>query len=78
MGVGRQNVEAIEAGVDTAMDQTKEAVPQLGNQVQEAVDHTVNRLEWSWEKQRPKIEAYMATHPWVVLGGLVLAGYLIG
>lgn len=71
--VVEHNVATLEAGVDTAMQHTKEAIRQLGDKAEEAVDHAFNHLE----QQRPKIEQYIAAHPWLILGGLVVAGYLI-
>jgi ElaB/YqjD/DUF883 family membrane-anchored ribosome-binding protein len=74
------NLNTIEAGVDkaldTAMDGTKEAVHELRTSAQQVTDQAFNRVMEAWQSKRPRIEAYMAEHPWLVLGGLFLIGYL--
>ena len=74
------NFNTIEAGVDraldTAMDGTKDAVHELRSSAQQVTDQAFNRVRESWENTRPRIEAYMASHQWLVLGGLFLLGYL--
>src|SRR5688572_16572427 len=74
------NLNTIEAGVDTALDtamgSTKEAVYELRSTPQQVTDQAFNRLTESWENKRPRIEAYMTSHPWLVLGGLFVLGYL--
>lgn len=79
-GIGSQYFDPVEAGVDTAIDSTEDVVHELRGNAEKIVDHTMNRildrLMSSWERQRPRIEEYMASHPWMVLGGLLLLGYL--
>jgi hypothetical protein len=72
-GLVTQNLEAVEVGVDTAIE---DVVHEVRHEAQEAVDYALNRVKGTWEQQRPKIEEYMASHPWIVLGGLLLIGYL--
>lgn len=68
-----QKLAAVEANVDTAI---QDVVHEMRSEAQDVVDQALNRLQATWERQRPKIEGYVAAHPWIVLGGLVLAGYL--
>ena len=79
-GVGSQYFDPVEAGVDTPIGSTEDVVHELRSNAEKIVDHTMNRvldrLMSSWELQRPRIEEYMASHPWMVLSGLLLLGYL--
>ena len=76
-----RNREIMEEGVDAAMQHTKEAIREVSHKAQDTIDQTVDRtvkrLEWSWEQQLQRIEEYLHAHPWIVLGGLMLAGYFI-
>jgi ElaB/YqjD/DUF883 family membrane-anchored ribosome-binding protein len=72
-GVVAQNLSMVEAGVDTAI---QEAVHEVRSEAQQVVDRTLNRVKGTLEQQRPKIEEYMASHPWIVMGTLLLIGYL--
>jgi ElaB/YqjD/DUF883 family membrane-anchored ribosome-binding protein len=74
--VMNQNLDRVESGVDTAIDSTKEAVHELRNEAEEVVDRTLNRVKGAWEGRRPSVEQYMDSHPWVVIGGLLLLAYL--
>jgi len=71
-----QNLDKVEAGVDTAIDSTKQAVHALRSEAQEVVDRTLNRVKGAWEGRRPSVEQYMDSHPWVVIGGLLIVAYL--
>jgi hypothetical protein len=71
-GVVTHNLDSMESKVDTAI---KDAVHEVRSEAEQVVDHTLNRFKGTWEQQRPKIEEFMALHPWMVLGGLVLLGY---
>ena len=67
-----QNLDSVEARVDTVI---KDAIHEVRSEAEEVVDNTLNRFKGTWEQQRPKIEDFMASHPWMVLGGLLLLGY---
>lgn len=71
-GLVAHNLEAVEAGVDTIIE---EVVHEVRSQAQEAVAYALNRVKGTWDQQRPTIEEYMASHPWIVLGSLLLIGY---
>jgi hypothetical protein len=73
-GAVTQNLDAVEETVDTAI---ADAVHEVRSGAQEVVDQTLNRVRGRWEEQRPKVEEYMASHPWMVLGGLLVVGYLL-
>lgn len=73
-GLVAHNLEAVEAGVDTAIEGVVHGVR---SEAEEAVEFALNRVKGTWEHQRPKIEEYMASHPWIVLGSLLVIGYLL-
>ena len=74
--VVRQNLDVVESGVDTAIDGAKQVVHELRGKAQEVTDAMLDRVNRSWQDQRPRIEAYMDAHPWVVFAGLVLLAYV--
>jgi CHASE3 domain sensor protein len=76
-GVVDHNLEAVESGVDTAIDGAKGIVHEFRGKVQDLADELLDRVNQSWEEQRPRVEAYMNAHPWVVFGGLILLAYLV-
>ena len=71
-----QNLDAVETGIDSAIDGAKQVVHEFRGKAQEIADAMLDRVNRSWEEQRPRMEAYMNAHPWLVLGGLVLLAYL--
>jgi CHASE3 domain sensor protein len=75
-GVVNQNLDAVESGVDTAIDGAKDAVHEFRGKAQDMADAILDRVNRSWQQQRPRIEAYMNAHPWVVFGGLILLAYV--
>ena len=72
-----ENLNAVESGVDTAIDGTKDVVREFRGKAQEVTDAMLDRVNRSWQQQRPRIEAYMNAHPWVVFGGLILLAYFL-
>jgi hypothetical protein len=75
-GVVTHNLDAVESGVETAIDGAKDVVHEFRGRAQELADAMLDRVNRSWQQQLPRIEAYMDAHPWVVFGGLVLLAYL--
>ena len=75
-GVVSQNLDSVESGVDEAIDSAKEAVHEFRGKAEEVADAVLDRVNRSWERQRPRFEAYMTSHPWIVFGGLILLAYL--
>ena len=75
-GVVSQNLDSVESGVDEAIDSAKEAVHEFRGKAEEVADAVLDRVNRSWERHRPRIEAYMTSHPWIVFGGLILLAYL--
>jgi hypothetical protein len=75
-GVVGHNLDAVESGVDTAIDGAKDVVHEFRGKAQEFADAMLDRVNRSWQQQLPRIEAYMDAHPWVVFGGLVLLAYV--
>lgn len=78
--VANESLNTVEATMDSAIDSTKEAVHELRNEAMEAVnktvDRTVGRVNETFEQQRPRVEQYIASHPWIMLGGLLVLAYL--
>jgi hypothetical protein len=68
-----KTLDALESELDTATEST---IHELRSQTQEMADQALNRLTQYVEERISQIEPYMASHPWVVLGGLLLLGYL--
>ncbi|MDF2459254.1 MAG: hypothetical protein K0S79_1670 [Nitrospira sp.] len=75
-GVVSENLDSVESGVDVAIDSAKDAVHEFRDKAEEVADAVLGRVNKSWERQRPRIEAYMTSHPWIVFGGLILLAYL--
>jgi hypothetical protein len=75
-GVVSHNLDAVESGVDNAIDGAKEVVHEFRGKAQGLADSVLDRVNMSWQQQRPRIESYMNAHPWVVFGGLILLAYL--
>ena len=75
-GVVSRNLDVVESDVDSAIDSTKQIVHELRGKAQKVADAWLDRVNQSWEEQRPRIERYMDAHPWIVLGGLLLLAYL--
>ena len=68
-----EKLDTLESKVDDAIEST---VHELRNETQKTADQVLTRWIDYCEKQIPKIEAYITSHPWQVLGGLVFLGYL--
>jgi CHASE3 domain sensor protein len=74
--VVKQNLNAVESGVDLAIDSAKDVVHDLRDKAQDITEAMLDRVSQSWERQQPRIKAYMDAHPWVVVVGLILLAYL--
>ena len=72
-----QNLDKVEARIDSTVDNAKNAVHELRSEAQEAVDRTLIRFTEFWERVQKEVEAQMAQRPWVVLGSLLVVGYLL-
>jgi len=72
-----QNLDKVEAQIDSTVDNAKNAVHELRSEAQEAVDRTLIRFTEFWERVQKEVEAQMAQRPWVVLGSLLVVGYLL-
>jgi len=79
--VSNETLNTVEAAVNSAIDSTKDAVHELRNDAMEAVNQTVDQTIGSvkevLDQQRPRFEQYIASHPWITLGGLVILWYLL-
>ena len=72
-----QNLDKVEARIDSTVDNARNAVHELRSEAQEAVDRTLIRFTEFWERVQKEVEAQMAQRPWVVLGSLLVVGYLL-
>ena len=75
-GVVSQNLDAVESGMDVAIDGAKDVIHEFRGKTQEVADELLDRVNQAWERQRPRVEAYMNSHPWIVFGGLILLAYI--
>lgn len=79
--VVNEGFHTVEEAVNTAIDSTKGVVHELRNDAMEAVNQTVGqtigRVKDTLDKQRPQFEQYIASHPWITLGSLLILGYLL-
>ena len=73
----KHQLDSVESGVDTVIDGANEAAHELRGKAREMADAILDRVTRSWEDQRPRVEAYMNAHPWLVLGGLILLAYML-
>ena len=72
-----QNLDKVEAQIDSTVDNAKNAVHELRSEAEEAVDRTLIRFTEFWARVQKEVEAQMAQRPWVVLGSLLVVGYLL-
>jgi len=72
-----QNLDKVEEQIDSTVDNAKNAVHELRSEAQEAVDRTLIRFTEFLERVQKEVEAQMAQRPWVVLGSLLVVGYLL-
>ena len=72
-----QNLDKVEAQIDSTVDTAKNVVHELRSEAQEAADRTLIRFEGFWNQIQEKAEAQMAQRPWLVLGTLLVVGYLL-
>ena len=72
-----EELDTVGGGVDNAIDSTKDAVHELRNEAEDIIDRAFGRFKELWDSQQPKVEKFIASHPWLVLGGFLLVGYLI-
>ncbi|MCS6302667.1 MAG: hypothetical protein H8K07_03235 [Nitrospira sp.] len=79
--VADESLNTVETAMNTAIDSTKDAVHELRSEAVEAVnqtvDRTIGRVKDSLDQRRPQFEQYIASHPWIMLGGLLMLGYLL-
>jgi len=73
-----EKLEALEGHVASTVHSTTEAVAGTVENVKEAVEETVNTVSESVEnvKEAFNISRQIQEHPWLVMGGAVVAGYV--
>lgn len=69
-----QNLEKVEARLDSTVESAKVAVHEIRNESQQALERTLDRFGDVWERAQSRLEAQVGRHPWAVLGGLLLIG----
>jgi ElaB/YqjD/DUF883 family membrane-anchored ribosome-binding protein len=76
-GLVSQNLDTVEAKIDSTVDSAKDAVHELRSEAQEIADRTLTRFNGFWGRMQEKADAQMAQHPWIILGTLLFVGYLL-
>jgi ElaB/YqjD/DUF883 family membrane-anchored ribosome-binding protein len=76
-GLVSENLDRVEAQLDSTVDTAKEAVHELRAEAQEVADKTLTRFKGAWEGMQGKIDAQMDKHPWLILGALLVLAYFM-
>lgn len=76
-GLVSENLDRVEAQIDSTVDRAKETVHELRSEAQEVVDRTLTRFKGFWERMEEQLDTQMTLHPWIVLGSLLVVGYLL-
>jgi len=71
-GLVSQNLDNVEAQIDSTVEGAKQAVHELRSEAQEAANRTLTRFKGFWGEMQEKFNAQMASHPWIVLGSLLV------
>jgi hypothetical protein len=72
-----QNLDKVEAQIDSPGDSAKEAVHELRVQAQEAADRTLTSFRGVWRRMQDKLDTQMEQHPWLILGSPLVLGYFL-
>lgn len=72
-----QSLNKVEAQVDSTVESAKVTLHEMRSEAQKVADRTLDRFSGFWQRTQQKLDAQMALHPWVVLGGLLVVGYLL-
>jgi ElaB/YqjD/DUF883 family membrane-anchored ribosome-binding protein len=79
--VADDGLHTVKDAVNTAIESTHDIVQELQSgtmkAVNETVGRTIDRVTETLDEQRPRFEQYIASHPWIMLGGLVIIWYLL-
>jgi ElaB/YqjD/DUF883 family membrane-anchored ribosome-binding protein len=79
--VADDGIHTVKGTMDTAINRTQDIVEELRDHTMEAVNQTVgrtiDRVRESLDEQRPRFEQYIASHPWIMLGGVLVLWYLL-
>ena len=75
-GLVSENLDRVEAQLDSTVDTAKEAVHELRTEAQQVADKTLTRVKGLLERMQDKIDAQMDEHPWLVLGTLLVVAYV--
>jgi ElaB/YqjD/DUF883 family membrane-anchored ribosome-binding protein len=65
-GLVSENLDRVEAQLDSTVESAKEAVHELRSEAQEVADKTLTRFKGLWERMQNKVEAQMDEHPWLI------------
>ena len=75
--VVEESLSSVSDTVNTAIESTTDTVHELRDDAMRTIHQTVGRVKASLDQQRPRVERYISSHPWIVLGGLVILWYLL-
>jgi hypothetical protein len=76
-GLVSENLDRVEAQLDSTVDSAKEAVHELRTEAQEVANKTLTRFKGFWEGMQDKVDAQMDKHPWLILGSLLVLAYFM-
>jgi hypothetical protein len=76
-GLVSENLDRVEAQLDSTVDSAKEAVHELRTEAQEVANKTLTRFKASWGRMQDKLDAQMNEHPWLILGSLLVLAYFM-
>lgn len=76
-GLVAENLDKVEAQMDSTVDSAKEVVHELRSEAQEAVGQSLSRFQEAWERIQNKVSAQIDQHPWIVFAGVFILGYLL-
>ena len=73
----QDELDSVEERVDKAIERTKDSVHELRNNAEDVIDQAFTRGKSVWQQQQEKVERFVSSHPWLVLGGVLLVGYIL-
>jgi ElaB/YqjD/DUF883 family membrane-anchored ribosome-binding protein len=76
-GLVSENLDRVEAHLDSTVDSAKETVHELRTEAHEVADKTLTRFKASWGRMQDKLDAQMNAHPWLLMGSLLVVAYFM-
>ena len=76
-GLVSDNLNRVEAQVDSTVESAKEVVHELRSEAETVTDQTLRRFQGVWGQMQEKLNTQMEQHPWLILGSLLLLGFVL-